>query len=766
MNKNKDGSLRILLAAGLATCAGYSVAQSTPPEGTVSVQVGPTEIPKGNALGATDLTVRNDKLAFAIAVETSPPWGVARGGIIDIAEVRGGQVGPDRASLADFIPNNWSSWPTTYQKVSIEKNTSQEVVIKTLRDWEEVQLETLFSLKAGEDKVHILTKMTNKGSKDYKEILSGYVLWPDGGYLFSVPGLKGQKSGAADKALTDWFAAYDEDWSLGLHAPYFNHVNYDSRDMYRQHDLKPGESRTFEGWLQVGANGDLAPMVRSEIALKGMDSGSISGQVATLDGKQVDSPAVIVEKNGQPYTWVLGSKGQYSLDLPAGEYSLYATAKGHAQSEAVTIKVTKGGKVSQDFRDLKAPGELQVQVTAAGSGQPLDARITIEEGEKPLIEYFGKKTFYTELNEVGRVSLPIAPGDYTLKVAAGEGFIAKAPLLKVSVKPGMQQQLAAQVEISAQPKQQHWYSADLHHHSDVLDGFTAPEYVVRSQLAAGLDVAFLSDHDTAKNHEAMAALARSRNMPFIASMEISPSWGHFNAYPLSLGKELEIDPGTSPIQDILKAARSLGASAIQANHPNIEYGYFTSLEAQKVPGGFDSSYDLVELNSNVDYEKSVKSTWNLWNEGQRHYFSAGSDTHDVWNERSGAVRMFAKVTGEVTPERFVEAMKKGHAYASFGPLVFPEQMFGEELVVDADGKLELKFGIQAVDGLKSVNLIERGEMVQSQSFDSTEGLAQVKFPVSPKGDTWYSLVVEDAQGKRAYTNPVWVSVKGASKAKG
>jgi hypothetical protein len=35
---------------------------------------------------------------------------------------------------------------------------------------------------------------------------------------------------------------------------------------------------------------------------------------------------------------------------------------------------------------------------------------------------------------------------------------------------------------------------------------------------------------------------------------------------------------------------------------------------------------------------------------------------------------------------------------------------------------------------------------------------QVEFRVNPESDTWYSLVVEDRNGKIAYTNPVWVSI--------
>lgn len=724
----------------------------------VSVHVGPTPIPQGNATGKTDITIKNEQLAIAIAVESAPPWGVARGGIIDIATVTAGKIGSDKASLMDFIPNNWSSWPTTYQKVSVVKDTPQEAVVTTKRDWEGVTLQTRYSLKAGDNKVQVVTHMKNTSKKAYKKLLSGYVLWPDGGYLFGVPGMKGAKQGKATHALTDWMAAYDEDWSLGLHAPYFNFINYDSRDMYLSHQLQPNEERTFEGWLQVGSSGDLSKMVASEISLKKQAAGTIQGVVKTASGRLVAKPAIVIEKNGQPYTWAIGENGKYNLQLPAGSYSLYATAKGHANSAPIKIEVKKNSAITQNFNDLQAPGNLEINVKSATSGQPLDARITIEEGDKPLIKYFGKETFFTQLHPTGKINIPIAPGKYKLKVAHAEDFLAKAQYYDINVKPETSQTLTAEITPKANPNQNHWYSADLHHHSDVLDGFTAPEYVLRSQLAAGLDVSFLSDHDTAQNHYKMADLSRSRNVPFIPSMEISPSWGHFNAYPLQLGKPLTIDPGTASAKDVLAAAVELGAEAIQANHPMIAYGYFQNTDNKKVPGGFSPNFELLEINSAVKYDKTISRIWQQWNIGNRYYLSAGSDTHNVWKEQSGKVRMYAQISGEVTPHSYVSALKSGHAYATFGPLIYPHQPFGEEIKSLPGGKVQLGFDVQAVNGLKSVKLIERGKVKDEKDFENTEALTKVLFEVTADKDSWYSLVVEDTKGKRAFTNPVWLNV--------
>ena len=58
----------------------------------VDVRVGPTEFPRGEAAGAQDITINNGLFALAFAVDSAPPWGIARGGIVDIAIVRNGVV--------------------------------------------------------------------------------------------------------------------------------------------------------------------------------------------------------------------------------------------------------------------------------------------------------------------------------------------------------------------------------------------------------------------------------------------------------------------------------------------------------------------------------------------------------------------------------------------------------------------------------------------------------------------------------------------------
>ncbi|MBV8343214.1 MAG: PHP domain-containing protein, partial [Gammaproteobacteria bacterium] len=692
--------IAVLVPAVLLTFAPLLAARAQ-----VRILAGPSPIPGASARASGDLTIVNEKLAFALAVDSPAPYGVPRGAIVAIAPVTQGDIGHNCVVFADFIPNNWSAWPNTFHRVEVLERRPQQVQIRTVRDFGAATVTTLYTLAAGSDSIAITTTMRNGGDQPLRDLLSGLTLWPSRGFLFPVPGLEGVTAGKADGALADRVVAYDAGWSVTLHAPYFDHVGDDSRDLYLLHTLEPGQSRTFTGWLQVGASGDLAPVVQAEIARRQLPAATLRGTVATVDGKQLADPVIVAERDGKPYAWVLGHQGAYRMTLPAGDYTLYATGRSYARSKAAILRLAAGGQSVHDFRDLANPGQLEFQVTGA-DGKPLDARLAISEGEKPLVGFLGRTTFFTELERKGHAQMSIAPGAYTFTVSSGAGFLGKSTAARVSVAPGKLRSEPVTVTRLFDPPARGWYAADLHHHADQAEAVTPPEYVARSELAAGLDVLFVSDHDSTANTEALAAIAAARHVPFVPGVELSPSWGHFNAYPLAAGAALEVDTSTASVEAIFAEARRLGAAVVQVNHPFIPYGYFTSVDAGVAPGGFNPAFDLIEINSNVsgDDAKVLKRVWSYWNAGRHYYLSAGSDTHDVWKEESGRVRAYAHPDGPLSATTFVEALRKGQSYVTYGPLIFPATMPGSEIAGRLGESFTLAFELAAVAGLKQAEL--------------------------------------------------------------
>jgi hypothetical protein len=326
------------------------------------------------------------------------------------------------------------------------------------------------------------------------------------------------------------------------------------------------------------------------------------------------------------------------------------------------------------------------------------------------------------------------------------------------VRAGQTAKARVEIERLFDPASSGWYSADLHHHSDQAEGSTPPEYVARSQLAAGLDLLFVSDHDSTASHAPLQAIARRLGVPFVPSLELSTSWAHFNAWPLQVGETLRVDTSKTTPEELFAEARRLGATAVQSNHPFNEYGYLTNLAGGLVPGGFNPGFDLYEINVTVpeDDTRVLQELWRLWNGGSHYYLSGGSDVHDVWGYESGAMRTYAYVAGTLTPEAFAVAVKAGHAYVSGGPLIFPGVDFGDELKVTPGARFVLPFKLQAVSGLRRVALVGAGKVLDTREFADAPRETRVEFERVADGTRWYSLEVEDAAGRKAYTNPIWV----------
>ena len=121
-----------------------------------------------------------------------------------------------------------------------------------------------------------------------------------------------------------------------------------------------------------------------------------------------------------------------------------------------------------------------------------------------------------------------------------------------------------------------------------------------------------------------------------------------------------------------------------------------------------------------------------------------------------AVRAFAHIDGAVTAQAFAQALKEGHAYVTFGPLIFPSVMFGDELKVRPGEPFTLGFDLKSVAGVKQAELIGSGVALKTESLQAPAHEVHVEFPLTTQRRTWYSLIVEDQQGHKAYTDPIWV----------
>ncbi|MCX8102961.1 MAG: CehA/McbA family metallohydrolase [Candidatus Bipolaricaulota bacterium] len=410
-------------------------------------------------------------------------------------------------------------------------------------------------------------------------------------------------------------------------------------------------------------------------------------------------------------------------------------------------------------------GQVIVKVTL--DGQPADALIFAK-------DRFGKIFIaYTDLKEIGLARLTLPQERYTLIVDHGAGFTVKPFAQEITVQVGKSLDVNVALQRAFSPvKAWGYYSADLHAHSNVsLDGHTPIEQLVLVQLAADLDLVFISDHETIAGHELFAKTAQARGVPAILSEEITTPQGHWNAYPLTCA--VTYAPGKTP-KDYFAQARACGAQVIQANHPgSTGDGYFALLGTEF----FDYGFDAVEI-FNGEFDRgdasALEQLFKFWNEGRRYVAVGTSDDHDWMDfrfERYGRPRTYVRVEGELTAERWIAALKAGRAFATYGPLVhftaqdgkfFPGDTVtltrGQEIALKAELLVLPRDPTQEEPrALQIAEIIRNGKVLKK--FTLTEDRAVITFADKPTEQSWYVVRVVADDGDQAYTNPIWVEVR-------
>lgn len=417
----------------------------------------------------------------------------------------------------------------------------------------------------------------------------------------------------------------------------------------------------------------------------------------------------------------------------------------------------------------EAPVPVTVNVTV--DGQPADALIRVFSDEKLF------QVEYTDAHTPGLASFELPLGQYTLQVEHGARFTALPQRREVLVEAGTPVELAVDIPRLIVPSTQGYYAADLHAHTIASaestlrifgipnHGSTPVDQTVAVQLAAGLDVMFISDHNTVSGHELFAQTAQARGVPYLLSEEITTVlWGHFNAYSLVPGKLVQFDFVKLPGR-FFAEARANGAQMVQINHPlSTGFGYFF---IQHQPQ-FDPSFDAVEVFNDhfeEDDAQTILRLFQFWNQGKRYVATAVSDDHDwkIMGSEYGTPRTYVHLEEALSAQGFLDALKAGHAFATYGPMLFvsaDEKIPGDTLEATKGQTIQLGARVQSVSALEGVQaeLIQNGQKVQAVAVSGTD--QEIVFEQTVEKDGWFVVrLLDGARRYLAMTNPIWVSVE-------
>ena len=418
--------------------------------------------------------------------------------------------------------------------------------------------------------------------------------------------------------------------------------------------------------------------------------------------------------------------------------------------------------------DFQVKSGAKAALTAVDEkGKPVDFKVVVT-GIKSDVKGLGGSVYFTDpATHKADFDVSAPENELTFTAYHGADYTSKPVEFKTFVKGGQTVQHQFVIPQLIHPEKTGWYGNDNHQHADHGDGATTVPELFAAQMAAGLDLNLVLDHDYIGNIKPMRELANQYNRPFIPNVEVSPGWGHWGF--LMVNDKMPCpDPSLTP-GEIIQQGHDRDALVVM-HHPFTDYGFLTNRAGVK--GGNDPSaenFEFLELQSTMDLsnaknmdKRTLDVAEGYWNRGIKKYLSAGSDQHDATsNLYPGIIRMYSHVDGKLTGRKFVNAMAEGKAYVTMGPIFTPAErsMFGTTQQTAADGTYTFETKVQAVNGLKEVQVVSEGKPVETKTFDNTTDPVSIQVKVKPEHDTWVNVIAKDGKDHYAVSNPVWVKVK-------
>lgn len=287
-----------------------------------------------------------------------------------------------------------------------------------------------------------------------------------------------------------------------------------------------------------------------------------------------------------------------------------------------------------------------------------------------------------------------------------------------------------------------FYKGNLHTHSTNSDGSHAPDRVIAYYREAGYDFLALTDHFMERYGWPISdtRALRSANFTTLIAAELhAPRTGLDELWHIkAIGLPFDFAPPVNGETGPALAARAAAAGAfIGIVHPSW-YGLTTD-DARSI--SCPHAIEIYNHGSAVDVDRG--SDWPfcdaLLNQGWRLTGYASDDAHHLTHDSLGGwVQVHAE---DLDPALLLEALKAGRFYSSQGPEIRDVSVDDQEVRV-------------ACSPAAAVAITGRGS--RSQAIRGA-GLTEAVLPLRRFRDSYFRVTVIDGQGRRAWSNPIWLN---------
>lgn len=289
-----------------------------------------------------------------------------------------------------------------------------------------------------------------------------------------------------------------------------------------------------------------------------------------------------------------------------------------------------------------------------------------------------------------------------------------------------------------------FYKGNLHTHSTASDGRLTPEEVCGVYREAGYDFMALTDHFLMPYQYPLTDTRPYRTEGFTTllgaelhagSTELGHLW-----HILAVGLPLDFAPPTEDEDGPGITRRALDAGAyVAVAHP----AWYGITEVDVLSLGDEVHAIEVYNGTSADHNDKAWG-WDVFDlltmRGHRYTTCATDDAHFQPHRADVGLGWVMVKADALTPEALLEALKAGHYYSSTGPSIYDVQITpGDKVVVRCSPAAR-------------VFIVGHGWNAASVSGN---GIMAAELDLGPFKSPFGRVIVRDAQGRVAWTNPFW-----------
>jgi hypothetical protein len=290
-----------------------------------------------------------------------------------------------------------------------------------------------------------------------------------------------------------------------------------------------------------------------------------------------------------------------------------------------------------------------------------------------------------------------------------------------------------------------WYRANLHAHTNRSDGMASPTEVAELYARHGYDAVALTDHFLERYGWPLTGPEHVEGNPITVLRGAELHTGNTRAghlwHMLAIGLPGDFAPPTAEEAIGALVARAVEAGAFVAV-PHPSWSMLSDADMADV-----SPFHAVEVwNATADDHNGRPDSTHAWRsllENDRNVGAIAADDTHLRPERADAVCAWTMIRA-TGPDDLVRALRAGAYYASTGPSLHDVRVEDGEVIVSCSPSQRAW-----LCGTGFTSVARRGV-----------GATEWRLPIERLGSTWATVTIEDAWGRRAWTNAFDVAEHG------